>query len=51
MPKIAPVSQHEHTFAGWHLERCEATMEETLGKGDKKGHKIDAIYNTGLAVH
>ena len=41
----------EHTFAGWRCERCEATVEEALGIEDKRRRKVDAIFESGLAVH
>jgi hypothetical protein len=41
----------EHTFAGWRCERCEATVEEALGIKDKQSQKVDAIFESGFAIH
>lgn len=42
---------HDNTFTGWHCERYEATVKETLGIEDTKGHKVDAMFDAGLVVH
>jgi hypothetical protein len=49
-PRYATSEPCEHTFGGWRCQKREASVMECIELEDKRSRKVNAIYESKLAV-